>query len=135
MENHAKEIQEIQELHQFFEDYLSGKIASEPMTRFENSMDSSFTIITSDGAIIDRDGIIGYVRDAHNQRPNFRIWTENVTLCQDFGGLLIVTYEEWQTNDGITTSRTSTVVFKENATQPNGLIWLHVHESGLKTVE
>lgn len=131
MENYQ---QEIHDLHQFFEDYLSGKIDPGPMALFENSLDSGFTIISSEGNIIDRDGIIDYVRNAHAQRPNFRIWTENVTLRQHIGDVMLVSYEEWQTIDETTTSRTSTVAFKEDATMPNGLIWLYVHESGLKEV-
>lgn len=132
MENYAKEIQD---LHHFFENYLSGKIAPETIDRFQSSMDSSFTIITSDGSVMNRDNIADYVRNAHNQRLNFRIWTENVVLRQHSGDVMLVSYEEWQTIDDTTTSRTSTVAFKEDATLPNGLIWLYVHESGLKTVE
>lgn len=126
--------QEIHDLHHFFQGYLLGEIAPELMERFESVTDSGFTIVTADGAVIDREGITNYIRDGHGSRPEFTIWTENVVLKQRVGDILIVTYEEWQTIKGVTTSRTSTVVFKEDASLPNGLCWLHVHESGLKEV-
>ena len=131
MENYA---QEIHDLHQFFEDYLSGKIEPGPMERFESVLDEGFTIIVSDGAIMNRDDIVGYVRDSHAQRPSFRIWTENVILRHHIGEVMLVSYEEWQTINDTTTCRTSTVAFKEDATLPNGVRWLYVHESGLKEV-
>ena len=71
----------------------------------------------------------------YRHRDNCKIWIENTQLRQQHGDLLIVSYEEWQTIDAITTSRTSTVVFRDDDTQPNGLIWLYVHESGLKDVD
>lgn len=126
--------QEIHDLHQFFQGYLLGEIAPDLMERFETVTDTGFTIVTADGAVIDRDGIATYIRDGHGSRPEFTIWTENVALKQHVGDILIVTYEEWQTIKGVTTSRTSTVVFKEDASLPNGLRWLHVHESGLKEI-
>lgn len=127
--------QEIHDLHQFFQAYLLGDIAPELMQRFEDVTDENFTIVTAEGVVIDREGIARYIREGHASRPNFRIWTENVSLKQHIGDILIVTYEEWQTINDVTTSRTSTVVFKEDSTLPNGLRWLHVHESGLKEVE
>lgn len=127
--------QEIHDLHQFFQAYLLGDIDPELMERFEDVTDTNFTIVTAEGVVIDREGITQYIRDGHGSRPNFRIWTENVSLKQQFDTVLIVTYEEWQTINHVTTSRTSTVVFKVDSNLPNGLRWLHVHESGLKEVE
>ncbi|MGJ3239992.1 MAG: hypothetical protein ACFE0Q_14870 [Anaerolineae bacterium] len=131
MDNYA---QEIHDLHQFFEDYLVGRRSHDPMTRFTGVTDDHFTIVGSDGTVMNRDAIIGYVRDNYSKRPNFSIWTEQVSLRQHLNGILIVTYEEWQTIDSVTTVRTSTVAFAEDDQQPNGLRWLHVHESGLRTV-
>lgn len=127
--------QEIHDLHQFFQGYLLGEIAPELMDRFSSVTDANFTIVTAEGAVIDRQGIEDYIRNAHASRPEFTIWTENVALKQHIGDMLIVTYEEWQTIKAVTTSRTSTVVFQEDASLRNGLRWLHVHESGLKEVE
>lgn len=132
MQNYEKEIKD---LHQFFEDYLSGKVDATILTPFTTVLDDNFTIVGDNGAIMNRDDIVTYVRDGYNQRPDFSIWTENVALKHHVNGILVATYEEWQGNEGVTTSRTSTVLFKEDATMRNGLIWLHVHESGLKEVE
>jgi hypothetical protein len=48
------------------------------------------------------------------------------------GGLTVATYEAWQRHaDGTVTGRLSTVVFRDQAGTPNGLVWAHVHETWL----
>jgi hypothetical protein len=130
-----KYVKEIRDLHQYFQDYLLGNIDAESMDYFDRVIDTSFTIVTDDGGILDFDGIKDYVRNMYGQRSHFRIWTENVTLKQHIGNVMVVTYEEWQTIDDTSTVRVSTGIFREDADAPNGLVWLHVHESGYRTVE
>ncbi|MGB7337286.1 MAG: hypothetical protein WBC91_00225 [Phototrophicaceae bacterium] len=132
MTNYEKEIKD---LHQFFEDYFVGRIPASAVTRFETSVAEGFHLVEASGKIINREEIIAMMHGGYRHRDNCKIWIENTQLRQQHGDLLIVSYEEWQTIDAITTSRTSTVVFRDDDTQPNGLIWLYVHESGLKDVD
>jgi hypothetical protein len=46
--------------------------------------------------------------------------------------LALTTYEEWQEIEGKVTARVSTAVFKQKANTPNGVEWLHVHETWLE---
>lgn len=126
---------EIKDLHQFFEDYFVGRIPSDAVVRFETALAQDFHLINADGSIVNRDEIIAMMHGGYKHRDNCKIWIENTQLRSKQGDIAIVSYEEWQTIDDITTSRTSTVVFRDDATQENGLIWLHVHESGLKPVD
>ena len=50
-----------------------------------------------------------------------------------FGYLVLATYEELQDNDSQVNSQLSTVLFQQALTTPNGLRWLHVHETRINT--
>ena len=43
--------------------------------------------------------------------------------------LALATYEEWQEIDGKINARLSTVLLRAKADAPNGVEWLHVHET------
>ena len=127
---------EIVALHQFFQDYFTGAIEPDAIARFETSMDDTFTIIAADGRVTDYATITNIIRNAYNRQRNFRIWIENVIVRQHVGNIIVATYEEWQQVEATITSRVSTVMFhyQPQAATHQQLTWLHVHESGLKTV-
>ena len=123
---------EIVELHQFFVDWYIGELAKTDaaFARFADVMADNFAIVHPGGVIIERDSLFENIYNTHNQRPGFRIWIENVELRHHDGNILVVSYEEWQAvNDDEPTTRLSTVIFRENDDAPNGLQWLHVHET------
>ena len=45
--------------------------------------------------------------------------------------MAIVTYEEWQTFEGVEKGRLSTAVFERHPAMPNRVRWLSVHETWL----
>ena len=59
------------------------------------------------------------------------MWIERAQLRFDSADLLVATYEEWHQTGDRTTARISTGVFRHEAGAPNGLLWLHVHETWL----
>jgi hypothetical protein len=123
--------QEITELHQFFQDYFRGKIPFEAISRFDQSLGAAFTLIDSTGRITEYDEIKQVIRQLHGKRQAIHIWVENILLRHSTDDLIVATYEEWQNSDGKSTQRYCSVIFKKDADAPNGLVWLHVHESGL----
>jgi hypothetical protein len=128
--------QEVIDLHQYFEDWFTGKLEKieANAARLATVMAQNFHIIASDGRMTARDALLSGLFNAHATRPDFRIWIENTVVRQQIHDITIVTYEEWQSTNGTTTTRTSTVIFREDAAAPNGVGWLHVHESGLREV-
>ncbi|MFX0092506.1 MAG: hypothetical protein ACFFBD_12150 [Candidatus Hodarchaeota archaeon] len=44
----------------------------------------------------------------------------------------MTTYEEWQEIDGQTIARLSTALFRKCFDAPNGVEWLHAHETWLQ---
>lgn len=125
---------EIGELHDFFEVWFTGALANtdEQFARFADVMAEGFAIISPSGALSERPALFAGLRAAHGRQPGLRIWTQNHQLRHQAGNLALLTYEEWQTTAvGETTARSSTVLFQTQVGAPNGVVWLHVHETWL----
>jgi hypothetical protein len=125
---------EIRELHQFFEEWFAGSLveSDEAFARFSDVLTDGFTIVTPGGVELDRQAIMDAVRTGHGSDAGARIWIERVQIRHALGKTVVATYEEWQQSTGqAAKGRLSTVVFARDASTPNGLVWLHVHETWL----
>lgn len=125
---------EIIELHDFFVAWFAGALPATDAAyaRLVDTMAPEFVIVSPGGVLTLREPLITQLRAAHGSRPGWQIWIENAELRFQQGGLTGATYEEWQRHaDGTVTGRLSTVVFRARADTPNGLVWLHVHETWL----
>jgi hypothetical protein len=125
---------EIVELHDFFQEWLGGTLPAtdETYARLTGTQAPEFVIVTPGGELVPRERLLAQLRAAHGSRPGWRMWIENAELRFTQGGLTVATYEEWQRHaDGKVTGRLSTVIFREQPGTPNGLVWVHVHETWL----
>ena len=87
----------------------------------------SFVMIGPDGRTSNVQQVRSFVEAAYGRRPTeFRI--RNVAVRPRTS---VCTYEEWQIADGITTGRISTAVMMPEPAMPNGLRWMHLHETWL----
>lgn len=127
---------EIVELHAFFEGWLGGTLppTDAVYARLAETMAPEFALVTPGGKLVPRKQLLAQLRAAHGSRPGWRIWIQDPKLRLQAGDLLIATYEEWQRHgDGIVTGRLSTAIFRARPAAPNGLAWVHVHETWLPT--
>jgi hypothetical protein len=124
---------EIVELHHFFQGWLSGTLPATDaaFARLAAATASEFMLITPAGEVIVRELLLSQLRAAHGSRHDWRMWIERAQLRCQSGDLTVATYEEWQQTVARTTMRISTVVFRHRRDTPNGLTWLHVHETWL----
>ena len=122
---------EIDTLHRCFEDWFNGRVprSAEAFSRIETALGEAFVIVMPQGRKVERAPLLKGLYDAHAGRKGIRIWIKNVRVPVEDRSLVVVEYEEWQTEDGETTSRHSTAVFRRNVEKPNGLEWLRVHET------
>ncbi len=129
---------EIVQLHQFFEDWYHGRMEYSDVnfSRMADVMAEPFTIIFPSGSQHRREDTLRMVREGYGrwQDSANRIWIENVVLCWQEEDVCLLTYEEWQETDGEMTARLSSVLFRSQAETPNGLVWLHVHETWLPII-
>lgn len=126
---------EIDELHDFFEDWFNGDIeqSSETFERFESVIAPGFVLIDLEGAAVPRDQLVPAIRDRWGHRDEqdepIAIDTDAIELLRSEGELHLVTYIEHQRVGDSSNDRRSSVLFRESDGAPNGLEWLHVHET------
>lgn len=130
-------IQEVIDLHQFFEDWFRGKLPNtdEAFARCSGSLSAEFSIVSPDGIITPADKLLIGIRAMHGKVSDFKLWVENLQSRPLGGGIQLVTYEEWQTRGEETTARVSSALFRPNSTVPNSAEWLHVHETWIKITQ
>ncbi|MFV9673230.1 MAG: hypothetical protein ACNYZH_08385 [Acidimicrobiia bacterium] len=117
---------EVRELHAFFERWFAGTAEPGELERLD-VLDDSFHMIGPDGRLQNVDRVRSAIADAYGHRP-MQIEIRNV---QVHPSAPVGTYEEWQTIDGSITGRTSSAVMKADPLAPNGLRWMHLHETWL----
>jgi len=130
---------EVIELHKFFQDWFNGVLEQNEsvFARFKHVIHSDFEIIPPDAEPVKRSELIerlynAYGSSADSEKP-MQIWVENfdVRYLDDY--LVLATYEEWQELNENVNARISTVLFKVKPEAPNGVEWLHVHETRIQT--
>ncbi len=120
---------EISELHDFFEKYFKGKIDSN-IDRFAKVLDRNFELITPSADIVGRNEIIDIIKKSYNTRLDIKIWTEDVKILKISDEIIGAIYFELQKSNGSEpTKRISSALFRKDENAPNGLIWIHVHET------
>ncbi len=124
---------EVVRLHDFFVDWMTGTIeqSDENFLQFANSMSDDFYIVAPSGQLTEREALVSGLHSTYNKRVGLRIWIENVKLRHMLNDTIVATYEEWQSLEGKTTARLSTVIFTLDDTVPNQLLWRCVHETWL----
>jgi hypothetical protein len=125
---------EIVQLHKFFQDWYNNDLAptDENFSRCAGVLAPSFSIIFPSGDMVYQQPLLETLHKSHYSRVGMRIWIENVQVRHHIGELILATYEEWQEIEGQVTARLSSVLFQEAQSTPNGLQWLHVHETWIK---
>jgi hypothetical protein len=124
---------EIIELHAFFERWFTGRVESSEaqLTRVAEVLAPDFRLISPRGVVDTRGPLLAAIRRAHGARRRCRIWIEDCR-CRTLGpGLCLATYQEWQEIEGETTARLSTAIFRPRPDAPNGIEWVHLHETWL----
>ena len=124
-------IQEIIDLHKFFQDWFDG---TSPKTdavfaRFEKTTTPSFVLVSPDGSLAHRTELAPALYAGHATRPTGKIWVTDAHVLHSLGNQVVMAYQEWQTNDGVQTRRQSTAIFGVDPSTPNGVHWVHVHET------
>jgi hypothetical protein len=124
---------EIVDLHQFFQDWFNGDLgaSTENFSRLGIALAPNFKMITPQGNLVERAPLVDSLNSAHNSRTGMRIWIKNVVLQHQLGETIIATYEEWQEIKSQVSARLSSATFKFDSDAPNGVAWVHLHETWL----
>jgi hypothetical protein len=132
---------EVEQLHVFFEAWMSGTLEADPETfrRLSDVLAPEFEMISPYGDRTTRDELVAGLMPAHGihagrTRP-FRIRIANYRGRSLSKEMHLVTYEEWQVIDGETRGRLSTALLRNREGTPNGVEWVHLHETWMPETE
>lgn len=128
----ARVREEIVRQHRLLEGWLAGTVPpnEEEFGRFAGAHEDGFTMVTADGELLERERLLGGLRDAHGTRPGLEIRIGDVRLLGGEGPLLLAAFEERHEAPGAGAStRLNTAVLREDGSGRGGLRWTHLHET------
>jgi hypothetical protein len=129
----ARAIDEVVELHRFFEAWM-GPAGAGDILRLAEALGPGFEMIVPSGKLFAREAVIAMVAGARGKRGTaarpFTIRIDDATAIPLGPEHSLVRYIERQ--DGDTdgpTARWSTALFRAAPAAPLGVVWLHLHET------
>ena len=130
---------EITEFFQFFSGWFDGTTPNidEHYSRISCVIPHDSTYIGHDGKLIMANAFfMNHVRSAHGSIPKLHMQAKNIQLQWENGGLALVIFEEWSTaSTPVPDGRICSAIFRKNPNTPNGIEWLHFHETLLPIEE
>jgi len=133
LRDHAE--REVREFHEFIEEWLTGRADREDYDRAEAVLPDDFEILSPTGDGRDGPTLRADLRDGHgvfaDSDPPFEVRIADLRTRDEPESTCLVTYEEWQRTDGDWEGRVSTAFFRRAVDAPNGVEWVHLHETWL----
>ncbi|MFT5050045.1 MAG: hypothetical protein ACI8QZ_001439 [Chlamydiales bacterium] len=130
---------EVVQLHAFFEAWFLGELeqTDEAFERFAVALADEFVMVSPGGVAFSRLEILDRVRGAHGSAavgsgPAMKVYTRAEQVRTIGDGLFLVTYEEWQAEGGVERGRISSALLRARPGTPNGVEWIHLHETWLE---
>lgn len=128
---------EIESLHDFFEHWFRGAFADRvrAFERFSDVLAPGFVIVSPRGVATPRGALLEGLSSAFaawaSDDPKGTIMVDSITPRHVHGDLALLTYIERQKRPAGSTARLSTVLMQRHEGTPNGVCWMHVHETWL----
>jgi len=121
---------EIIQLHEFFEDWLNGRILKDNITlsRVKKVLSDDFEIITPNGNRNTKPELLKNLKKAHGSWSGEKIRIKNINGREFNDTTCLVTYEEWQGRDENPKGRLSSAWFCPTHNDEFPVQWMHLHE-------
>lgn len=125
----GRALAEVRELHRFLAAWLGAGAAGE-IGRLEAALAPGFRMVSPQGALLGRDQVVAAVTAGRGSRgATFAIAIEEAEARGLGPGLCLVTYVERQEGPDGVTARRSSALLADTPGAPNGVRWLHLHET------
>lgn len=124
--------EEIVGLHRFFQAWFLGGFSDRErgFKRFTDVMDPGFAMVSPRGTATALPDLSAGLKGAFGTwEGGSSIKVVDVSLRHLHADLALLTYVETQHVQGKDTARLSTVLMRQHEAMPNGVQWLHVHET------
>ncbi len=129
---------EVLEVHQLLESWFVGAVPENDaaLVRFLDVLAPDFEAVMPSGRLVDRAALVARLHELHGQwrdaHRRGRIRIERLHARALGEAVVLVTYEEWQDYGATSRGRqASAVLASADSPAPNGLRWLHLHETWL----
>ena len=126
---------EVRELHALFQAWFTGRVpkSSECFARVELAWPTHFTMVTPQGERVESAALLESTFEQHGNYPSQKIRIEKLSVTHSFNpGIAVVVYEEWHVDESETEGRLCSATLVTQPEAPNGVQWLHIHESVLR---
>ena len=103
-------------------------------SRFADVMADGFIMISPEGTVTARAELLRglrHARGAYTPAGSISIRVADIQQLRHSDDLCLMTYEEWQNTGSGERGRISSALFRRRPGTPNGVEWLHLHESWL----
>ena len=135
---HAKKIEAtIQDIHNFFTDWVGGRCPGDDETFQRNALDrisDDLVVIMPSGRSFGKSDFAGYMKSIYGSNPAFRIKIADIRVSHLNADLAVVNYQEWQRDardsDEPNNGRLTTMVISDRGEGREPEI-LQVHETWL----
>lgn len=120
------------EMHDFFRAWFRGEVekTGSVFERMDNACAEGFVLITAAGKVLERDAVLKRFFDMHGTIPNYEFWIENARIRHQHGDITICTFNneeaDVRTGEDVVTT---TAVFREEESAPNGVVFLLVQDT------
>jgi len=126
---------EVRAFHEFLEDWLTGRLPEDDGDRADAVIPDDFEILSPTGERRSGSTLRADLRGARgafaDSDPAFEIRIGSFRRRDERERTCLVTYEEWQRVDGEWDGRVSSALFRRADDAPNGVEWVHLHETWL----
>lgn len=127
---------EVEDLHRFFVDWFGGRCTNTDEVferRLNQRLAADFALIQPSGLVLERGPLVGALRHAWGTNPKLEIEIHEPAARLIGPDTILITYQEWQRNarnaSRANGKRLSTAIMRRSAEVPEGMLWLHVHET------
>mmetsp|Transcript_1270 Transcript_1270/g.2281 ORF Transcript_1270/g.2281 Transcript_1270/m.2281 type:complete len:147 (-) Transcript_1270:312-752(-) len=125
---------EVIRIHAFFVDWLTGRYpnSSEIFWKGCGKAFSKDLVLINPSGEVSRNGDLRYeLQKAYGnlEGSNFNMKIRNFQVLQSHPDWCLTMYEKWHYHGSITTARQCTALFRPNPSAPNGVEWVHIHET------
>ena len=132
--------QEVRDIHAFLERWYNGEVekTEDNLARYGNVLDLGYQAVDPHGAIIRRALALDTLRGTYGKwrdsaEPG-KIEIANLELRFILDSLVAVTFDEYHSANNRTRRLKTTAVLRVRHGTPNGVEWLHTHQSDLRLV-
>lgn len=130
---------EVEALHDAMEDWFAGRVDDDAFSRIDRALAMDFEIVSPDSDRRGREELLDGLENAKGSKatsvPPFEINIKRVETRAESDDLCQLIYEEWQRSDGDATGRVSSALFRRREDAPEGVEWVHLHETWLERPE